>query len=145
MKPTSGWRAKLLDAIDRKRLILHWSEIDWRAQAESQEKFDSTAEICAVLTNGVDLLHESQKSLMSMRLDTLIVKGLFDLAEEVSADRAQAMVMENIAAEDWHEQCLFLWFGPTSKLPLKESATVRGGPRTTPNIGTIVLVGNGEN
>jgi hypothetical protein len=81
------------------------------SQAESQHQFDSTTVACAVLTNGWSC-YKNSKKLPPMRLDTLkILRKLFDLGSEVKskrilADRAHAIVMEEIAAEDWHEHLL---------------------------------------
>jgi hypothetical protein len=77
-------------------------------QVESQDDFDSTTEPCALLTNGW-ACYKSSTSLPPMRLATLqTLKELFDLGNKVkskriSADRAHAIVMEGVAADDWHE------------------------------------------
>jgi hypothetical protein len=56
--------------------------------------------------------YKNSTKLPPMRLDTLQkLKSLYDVgnkfkSKRISGDRAHAMVMEEIASEDWHEQLL---------------------------------------
>jgi hypothetical protein len=78
---------------------------------QSQHHFDYTTETCALLTNGWACYENSEK-LQPMRLGApKTLNNLFDLrikvkSKRISAERAHAIVMKDVAAEacDSHER-----------------------------------------